>query len=86
MGVGAGLYMYDVVVRPHRSTTYTPVRTPMDAAYCYQPIAWSVGLSVTVAVQKTAELIEMPFGLWIRVGRRKHVLHGGTLAPPGEYD
>jgi len=29
--------------------------------------------------QKTAELIEMPFGLWTRVGSMKHVLHGGTL-------
>jgi len=29
-------------------------------------VALSVGLSVTVAVQKTAELIEMPFVLWIR--------------------
>jgi len=28
----------------------------------------------------------MLFGLWTRVGRRKHVLHGGTLAPPGEYN
>ena len=35
---------------------------------------------------KMAEPIEMLFGLWTRVGRRKHVLHGGTLAPPGEYD
>ena len=27
---------------------------------------------------KTAELIEMPFALWTRVGPRKHVLDGGT--------
>ena len=26
---------------------------------------------------KRAEPIDMPFGLWIRVGPRKHVLHGG---------
>jgi len=25
---------------------------------------------------KTAEPIEMPFGLWTRVGQRQHVLHG----------
>jgi len=25
-----------------------------------------------------AEPIEMPFGLWIRMGPRKHVLHGGA--------
>jgi len=32
-----------------------------------------------------AELIEMSFGLWTRVGPWKHALHGGILAPPGEY-
>ena len=35
----------------------------------------SVGLSVTVVnLGKTTELIEMPFGLWTRVGRRNHML------------
>jgi len=35
----------------------------------------SVGLSVTVVNSgKTTELIEMPFGLWTRVGRRNHML------------
>jgi len=43
-------------------------------------LAWSC-LSVcrfvtVVSPAKTAEPIEMPFGLWTRVGRRKHVLHG----------
>ena len=44
-----------------------------------------------------AEAIDLPFGLWTGVGRRKHkvnricqvspcALMGGTLAPPGEYD
>jgi len=29
----------------------------------------------------------MPFGIWTRVGPKKHVLDGGcTLAQPGEYD
>jgi len=46
-------------------------------------VAWSlclsVGLSVmTVSTVKTAELIEMPFGMWTRVGPRKHVLDGGA--------
>jgi len=37
-------------------------------------VAWSVGLSVTlVSPAKTAEPIEMPFGLWTQVGPRKHV-------------
>jgi len=48
----------------------------------------SVGRSVAiVSPAKTAEPIEMPFGLWTRVGPRKHVLDGScTLTPPGEYD
>jgi len=29
------------------------------------------------SVQKRHELIEMPFRLWARMGRRNHVLHGG---------
>jgi len=33
-----------------------------------------------------AEPIEMPFGLWTRVGRRKHELHGGPLSQLDEYD
>jgi len=42
-------------------------------------VAWSgrrsVGLSLTVvSPAKTAEPIEMPFGIWTRVGVRKHVL------------
>jgi len=36
---------------------------------------------------KMVELIEVPFGLWTRVGVRRHVLDGGiTLSPRGEYD
>jgi len=30
-----------------------------------------------VMCAKTAESIEMPFGLWARMGRRTHVLDGG---------
>jgi len=37
-------------------------------------------------LRKMAEPIEMPFGLWTGVGRRKHVLHGGTLASSGECE
>jgi len=39
-----------------------------------------------VSCAKITEPIDMPFGMRTRVRRRKHVLHGGTLAPPGEYD
>jgi len=30
-----------------------------------------------VIYAKTAELIEMPFGLWAQMGLRNHVLDGG---------
>ena len=33
----------------------------------------------TVSCAKMIEPIEMPFGLWTRVGRRKHGYMGGTL-------
>jgi len=33
-------------------------------------------LHSAVSCAKMAERIQMPFGLWSRVGRRKHVLHG----------
>jgi len=40
-------------------------------------VAWSVGRSVTlVSHTKTAEPIEMPFGLWARMDPRNHVLDG----------
>ena len=46
-------------------------------------VAWSVCRSVCrsvtiVSPAKTAEAIEMPFGLWTRVGPGKHVLDGGA--------
>jgi len=47
-------------------------------------VGWSVSLSArlssvsVVSLQKTAEPNEMPFGLWTRVGARKHVLDGGA--------
>ena len=41
-------------------------------------VAWSVSRSVTlVSPAKTAEPLEMPFGLLARIGRRNHVLDGG---------
>ena len=37
-------------------------------------LEWSVGLSVTImSPAKAAEAIEMPFGMWTRVGRRNYV-------------
>jgi len=34
-----------------------------------------------VSCAKTAELIEIPFEVWTRVGPRKHALDGGALWP-----
>ena len=50
-----------------------------------------------VSCAEMAEPIDLPFGLWTRVGRRKHKFNRvrqvadvlkweGTVAPPGEYD
>jgi len=62
--------LMSLLFRPHCSTTC------IDAAYCYRP-SRAVCLSVTVVTSaKTAELIEMPFGLWTPVGPRNHVLDG----------
>jgi len=54
----------------------------VGVACCYR---WSsvVCLSVCLSVMivnsaKTAEWIEMLFGIWTRVGPRKHVLDGGA--------
>ena len=38
---------------------------------------------ITTSCAKTAEPIEMPFGVWTRVGRRNHAL-GGARDPPRE--
>jgi len=46
---------------------------------------WHARRHCAVSCAKTAEPIEMPFGLWICAGPRKHV--GCTqLAQPAEYD
>jgi len=49
-------------------------------------VAWSVDLYVHLSVTivsraKTAEPIEMSFGLWTRVGPRNHVLIWGSRYP-----
>ena len=55
----------------------------VDAACCYRRTSvvcrLYVCLSVTiVSPAKTAEPIEMPFGIWTRVDLRKHVLDDGA--------
>jgi len=55
----------------------------LDAAYCYRQstgVAWSIGLFVGLSVTivspaKTDEPMEMPFGLWTRVGPRNHAAY-----------
>ena len=45
-------------------------------------VCLSIGMSVTVVGSaKADEPIEMPFGLWARVGPRNHVLDEGADAP-----
>ena len=40
-------------------------------------VTWYVDLSVAiVSPAKMSEPIDMPFGVWIRIGPRKHVLDG----------
>jgi len=63
------------ISRPHRSTSY------VDATYCYRAssvaVCRTVCRSVTVVRrEKTAEPIDMRFGLWARMGRSNHVLDG----------
>jgi len=45
-------------------------------------VVWSVCQSVTImSPVKTAELIEMPFGVWTLVGPRNHILDWGSRSP-----
>jgi len=47
-------------------------------------MVWSVSLYVTgMRPAKTAEPIEMPFGMWVLVSPHNHELYGG-LDPPEE--
>jgi len=47
-------------------------------------VAWFISVCLSVRIispAKVAEPIEMPFGLWTRVGPRNHVLDGVPDAP-----
>jgi len=77
---------FSKIIMPHRSATY------LDATYCYRPssvvcrsVCLSVGLScrsvTLLSPAKTAEPIEMPFGLWTQVVPRNHVLDGFQIPP-----
>jgi len=65
-----------LIIRLHRSTVY------VAATYCYRlSIARSVCHSSEPA--KTAEPIEMSFGLRIHVGPKNHALDGSPHPPMG---
>jgi len=62
-------WLFSIIIS-HRSITY------VDAAYCYRPSSFGVGVLV-VSPAKTAEPIEMPFALSTRMGPKNRVLDGG---------
>ena len=80
-GLSSFVFLVYLNSRPHRSTTY------VDVVYCYRPssvVCRSVSRSVCHSIPaKTAELIEMLFGLRIPVGPRIHVLDGVQI-PDGK--
>ena len=52
-------------------------------------VAWSVCMCVCLYITgmipaKTAKPIEMPFGMWARVGPHNYVLDGIQIPPQGE--
>ena len=66
------------------SGTLNPTHLLTSASCCYRPtsvVCLSVCHSTTVSPAKTAELIEMPFGLRTRMGPGNHVLDGGPDLP-----
>ena len=65
-----------IIIRPHRSTTY------VDVDYCCRPSSVvCVSVCHTSEPCKTAEPIEMPFGLRTLVGPVNHVLDRGPDPP-----
>jgi len=68
--------LFFTIIRPHDSYCVRRCGLLSLTEYC--------GLSVTVvSPAKTAEPIEMPFGLRILVGPRNHVLDRGQHPPMG---
>ena len=63
--------MCSFVVRPHRNAY-------VDAAYCYRQSSLVCRSVMVVSPAKTAEPIEVPSGLWTRVGKRKHMWIGSA--------
>jgi len=53
----------------------------IDAAYCYRRSSVVCRSVTIVSPAKTAEPIEIPFGVWTRLGLGNHVLDGGPDSP-----
>jgi len=66
-----------IIIRPHRSTTY------VDAADCCRPSSVVCQSVILLSPAKTAEPIEMSFGLRTLVGPGNHVLDGCPDPPMG---
>jgi len=82
MGVHIGATCPILLNRPCTLTTSQYA----DAAYCYRRssvVCRSVCRSITIVSpeKKTAELVEVLFGMWTWVGRRNHVFDGVQLLP-----
>ena len=81
MGGGVGHWLVRMPFLPPNQQCQSTEGTYVDAAYCYRRSS-AIGLSVTIVSHaKTAEPIEMPFGLWSWVGPRNHVLYGVHITP-----
>ena len=46
----------------------------VDTAYCYKRSSVVCWPAMITSPAKMAQTIEMPFGMWTRVGARKHIL------------
>jgi len=72
-------------IGPHSTYYYTAspaLRIAyVDAVYCYRPSSVVCRAVTLVSPVETAEAIEMPLGLWARIGPRNNVLDGATDPP-----
>jgi len=80
----SGTEIQEPRIKCGRTQAKTNTVVASDPMKCLTIVTRSVGRSVhrsvtVVSPTKTAEPIEMPFGLWTRMGPRKHVLHGVAI-------
>jgi len=65
---------------------YMESRSPFEGAVLGERTYSAYPKPLCGELCQKSESIEMLFPLWTRVGRRKHVLQGDTLAQRGEYN